>query len=210
MSARTRESILAAIGVARDLIRREALAVVRETPRARAVIAGLAALAVAPYVVGLLSLRSAERSLGETRAVWSVTRAVGSGESIGRLDVASRDVPIRFLPPRPLIELPDSLVASRDLVAGEVLTHDATSDGQPTRVAAPPGWRLVAVSPRAPLPPLTAGDRVDVIADARVLAEHALVVAVTEGGAVVAVPPEQSALVATAAAGGTATLTVAG
>lgn len=210
MSARARETILDAIDAARNLIAREALVVGRDPRRARTVIACLAVLAVAPYVVGLLSLRGAQRSLGETRTVWSITREVGAGESIGRSDLATREVPIRFLPPRPLTELPAALVASRDLVAGEVLTRDATSDGRPTTVAAPAGWRLVAVSPRAPLPPLAAGDRVDVIADARVLAEGAVVVSVIEGGAVVAVPPEQSALVATAAAVGTATLTVAG
>lgn len=173
-------------------------------------VACLTLLAVAPYVTGLLSVQSARRSLGETRPVWSVVREVGSGQSIDRSDLVRRDVPLRYLPPRPLIDLPESLVATRTLVAGEILTRDATGDGRPTSVAAPVGWRLVALSPRAPLPPIAAGDRVDVVADARVLAEGALVVSVVDGGAVVAVPPEQSAVVATAAATGSATLTVAG
>jgi hypothetical protein len=210
VSARAREAIHEAIRATREVLRRQALAVGRDPRRARALVACLAMLAVAPYVTGLVSLQSARRSFGETHTVWSVTRDVDSGESIVRADLATRDIPLRYLPPRPLVELPESLVATRALTAGEVLTRDSTGDGRPTTVVAPVGWRLVAVSPRAPLPPLAAGDRVDVIADARVLAEGALVVSVVDGGAVVAVPPEQSALVATAAANGTATLTVAG
>jgi hypothetical protein len=61
---------------------------------------------------------------------------------------------------------------------------------------------------RAALPPLEAGARVDVIARAEILVTGAVVVSVGEGGrsAMIAVPAESAAVVATEAALGEATL----
>lgn len=107
------------------------------------------------------------------------------------------------------------VLASLITVSVFALTH-ATSPGDgdapgaacsPTtvpRADVPADWRVVALPRDVIAPRMTPGDRVDVVAQAQVIAADAVVVAPAAGddGIVVAVPPASAAAVATSAQNG--------
>lgn len=166
-----------------------------------------------------------------TRAGWGATEAVvvveharQAGDELRPGDVTIAERPRAMVPSGALDALPSGAVLRADVVAGEVLVADRLAPAGLTGVAAmlPPGTRAVAIPAEAGLrPPLAPGDRVDVLvalpAEAAgegppgfAVATGALVVAVDDAGATVAVPRDAAPRVAVALGQGAVTLALVG
>jgi Flp pilus assembly protein CpaB len=175
-----------------------------------AVTAGVVALQAARAGAGAEAARDA---WGSSVRVVVVARAVAAGEVIEAADVAVETRPVAVVPDGAVDAPPVGRVATATLVAGEVVVDARVAPAGLSGVAAvvPEGWRALAVPTStsglgAPVPPLAAGDRVDLLAP-DVVAADAVVVAVGDGAVTVAVPGDDVAAVAEALA--TAVVTVA-
>jgi Flp pilus assembly protein CpaB len=166
-----------------------------------------------------------------TRAGWGATEAVvvveharRAGDELRPGDVTVVERPRAMVPADALEALPPGAALRADVVAGEVLVASRLAPSGLTGVAAmlPPGTRAVAIPTEAGLtPPLAPGDRVDVLvalpAEAAgdgppgfAVATGALVVAVDDAGATVAVPRDTAPRVAVALGQGAVTLALVG
>ena len=84
-----------------------------------------------------------------------------------------------------------------------------------SRYEIPEGFRAVAMQSAGPLPTLQSGNHVDVIIDSAIVLEHVLVIDIAEQSGrqttiVLAVPVENSAMIANAAALGVVSLALVG
>lgn len=185
--------------------------------------AAVAALAlVTAGVVGRLvgRARAEAARYGTQRTVAVATRALDVGAVVGSGDVASRAVPVAFLP--------DGALATSDVVGrtvvvpvprGQAVARDQVSPWGLRGVAAllPPGTEAVGVPTGASTPPLRKGDVVDVLGtfDASgggeptfPVASGAVVVDVGGESAAVAVTPGEARRVAFAVAHGAVSVAV--
>jgi hypothetical protein len=191
-------------------LRRQMLDVQRDTRRQRIVSVVLAVTAALAFLLVLNDLHRTNDALGRRTTAYVAVREVRPGDTITAAMVRGVEHPAAFLPPTALSESPAGSTARQHIAAGEHLTstnvHSADHDHVPA------GWRIVAVTARSALPPLTAGAHVDVISRAQVLVTGAVVVSVHEDGrsAMVAVPADSAAIVATEAALGEATIAASG
>jgi Flp pilus assembly protein CpaB len=135
---------------------------------------------------------------------------------VGADDVTLEDRPLAVVPDGAVTDAPVGLVATADLVLGEVVVQARLAPEGLAGVAAlvPDGWRALAVPTSAsglgaPVPPLAVGDRVDVLAP-DVVAADALVVDVEETAVTVAVPADDAPALAEAVAGAVVTLALRG
>lgn len=166
----------------------------------------------------------ARAAWGDASPVLVVRHDLDAGEPIRAGDVEVVQRPHGTVPDTALRTLPDDAVSRVALFAGEVLVEGRLAPSGLRGVAAtlPPGTRAVAV-PRDPstAPPVTVGDRVDVLvalpAEAAgagppgfALATGALVVAVKEAAVTVAVPRDAAPRVAVALGQGAVTLALIG
>lgn len=137
-------------------------------------------------------LDRARRSWGDTRTVWVTDAALEPGDPVRahRVELPEAAVPAGAL------DRVEGLVADQRLGPGEVVTAlDAVDDlGR----LAPTGWRTVAVGAGDATLPVSPGDHVDVVADGELLAPDAVVIDVSSGTTVVAVPAARAAAVAAA------------
>ncbi len=161
------------------------------------------ALAAAVTLGGttMSSLRAveAERARwGDTAPAVRARHDLGVGDVIGPDDVEQVTWPVAVLPADVLDQPPIGAIARRPIDEGAVLTDDDVSLAGPLAVV-PAGWRAVTVR-RDVLTglPVAPGDRLEVVAAGRVLAPGVLV-ALVDGGALVAVPAEAAPAVADAA-----------
>ena len=197
-------------------------------PTVRRVAAGVLAVATALTVLALADAADAARDRwGRTRAVAVATRDLAPGELVEPGAAELRHLPTGLLAGEPLDEVPAGAVVRHPIVAGEPLQAGRLAPHGVTGVAAllGRGERAVAVPAGAqPTPPLAVGDWVDVLAvlpaagadaapggaPAFPVVEGATVVDVGDAGVTVAVPREDAARVAWAAAGGTVALALSG
>lgn len=202
-------------------------------PAVRRALVALLAAATAVTVISLIEAADAARSRwGDTRPVVVATRDLAPGDVVDAAAVTVRDLPSGLVTDAALASVGPGAVVRHPIVAGEpVVARRLAPDGL-TGVAAlvPSGQRAVAV-PLGPAggPPLVVGDRVDVIAvlppgagsgegdpeasggePAFALAEHALVVDVTDGAVTVAVPRDDVPRVAWALGLGSLVLSLVG
>jgi Flp pilus assembly protein CpaB len=159
----------------------------------------------------------ARRRWGETRSTLVATRPIAVGDVIGPANAVVRQLPVALLPAGALDTLPDpadpaaSVVAAAPLAAGEIVTHARLGRGgrSPTAALLGDGHRGVAVAVPGGLP-LQAGDGVDVVGAAGVVARRARVVRVSDGTAVLDVAEADAPAVARAAADGDAVVVLDG
>lgn len=185
---------------------RQRLALQSDPRRQRILTIACAAVAALLYLVATLNLQHARDALGAQSTVFVATHELRPGDTITAASLRSAHLPTVALAPTALTESPLGKTVRQHVMPGETLTSTNVHAAHDTHV--PQGWRVVAITVRATLPPLEAGARVDVIARAEVLVTGAIVVSVGEGGrsAMIAVPAETAAVVATEAALGEATL----
>ena len=194
----------------RPWLRRQLLELQRDTRRQRIASVTLAAVAALAFLLVLLDLRATSAALGTRTTAYVAASELRPGDTITTAQVRVVEHPSSFLPPTALHASPVGKTARQHIAPGEHLTSTNVHEQADDHV--PHGWRVVAVTARAALPPLTAGAHVDVIARAEVLVSGAVVVSVQIDGrsAMVAVPASAAAVVATEAALGEATLAASG
>lgn len=178
---------------------------------------GVAALV---FFVNILQLQSQKQQLAAHFTVFVATSDIASGELVTTAVIHPIRVPVSLVAASVIVDLPSMAYAQQDIGVGEVITSVNVADRQANISAIPVGWRTVAITSATALPPMSAGDHVDVIANGMVLVANAVVVS-TNGElfpsnsaalitqVVIGVPADAAPSVATAAAFGDATLVVA-
>ena len=186
------------------------LALCRNNRRQYQVIAGLMCCAALTFFITLSRMQSATTSLGLTTTVLIATSNIEPGDIITTQLFSLRMLPRSAVAPTALHDLRTGLVAQQSISIGELLTTTNTGTSTTKQLQLPAGFRSVAIVPPAALPPMQVGDHVDIIANGVVLAADALVLGLIEDtiGVIVAVQADLSAVVASAAAIGDATLVV--
>lgn len=175
----------------------------RSTRRQVGASVALGIVATASTAALLANLVSASAALGRTVRVAVAVAPLAPGDRVSTGTVVLRSLPAAAVPVTALTIVPVDAALRQHVSSGEVLTAaDLATEG----ANVPDGWRTVAIAGRGAFPPLEPGALVDVIAGSAVLAAGAVVIDVTDGGIVVAVPAESAPAVATAAAAGEATL----
>ena len=186
------------------------LALCRNNRRQHQVIAGLVCCAALTFFITLSRMQSATASLGLTTPVLISSSNIEPGDIITSQLFSLRTLPRSAVSPTALHDLQTGLVAQQSISIGELLTTTNTGTSTTKQLQLPAGFRSVAIVPPAALPPMQVGDHVDIIANGVVLAADALVLGLIEDtiGVIVAVQADLSAVVASAAAIGDATLVV--
>ena len=189
----------------RRLAEREWITLQRDPLHQRIVIIILSSVTALTFGLTLHAMNSATERLGEHEVAYVATREVAPGESLDSSTFVVRQLPALALAPSTLHSLPSSPVARQHIAVGDLLT---TSNVRTTHVHVPRGWQLVMVVPALPMPHLMPGSIVDIVVDAEVVASRVRVDDTMDDGrqVLVAVPPEQAALVATLAVTGQVSL----
>ena len=182
----------------------------RDPRRQRLVSFALATIAALIVGLALLNLQHASDALGARTNAYLTTRELRPGDTITATAIRRAEHPTAFLPPTALPDSPIGKSVRQHVMPGELLTSTNVHISSDDHV--PRGWRVVAITARSTLPPLEAGSRADVIARAEVVVTGAIVVSVSDAGrsAMIAIPAEFAAIVATEAALGEATLAASG
>lgn len=191
----------------------------RDQTKQRQVVVGLALLVAIIFFVSVTRLQAQRERLMATADALIATRHIGAGELVTPSAAAAFALPSTIFAPDAISDLPQPAIAQRDINPGDLITSSNVAVRPITASLVPEGWRTVAITPQSALPPMRAGDHVDVIANNVVLVANAIVVltkTVSAAGeimsatqVVIAIPADAAATVATAAAIGDATLVVA-
>lgn len=184
------------------------------------VVAICTVVAAVVFFANILQLQSQKQRLAAHFTVFVATSDIMSGERVTTAAVQQLLVPRSLVTASALAELPATAYAQQNIGVGEVITTVNVVDQPINSSVVPTGWRTVAITSPMALPPMSAGDHVDVIANGMVLVANAVVVSI--GGessphdnkmfitqVVIGVPADSAPSVATAAALGDATLVVA-
>jgi Flp pilus assembly protein CpaB len=167
---------------------------------------------------------AARRSWGATQTVVVARHHIAAGEELGPGDIDLAARPAALVPEHALRELPDGQRTSGPVEEGEILvTSRLAAQGAGALAATmPPGTRAVAIPLEPGLaPPLTVGDRVDVLvalpAEAAgdgppgfVVAADVPVLAVSDAAVTVAVAPATAPRVAVALGAGAVSVALVG
>ncbi len=147
----------------------------------------------------LRAARSERTAWGQSQIVLVATAAVAPGTPLADAAVAARRLPLAAIPSSALDHAEVGAVVVRGLVAGEVLVPADVGAGDPRFALVPAGHVVVALPRPEVLAPIEAGDRVEVTTvdrDGRATRTRARVVAVTDEAVLVAVAPDDAAVVA--------------
>lgn len=185
--------------------------------RAIALCAGVAAVV---FFVNVIQLQSQKQKLAANISVLVATRDIASGDPVTNSAVQQLLVPAALVAATVITDLPITAYAQQSIGIGELITTINVADEPSSLSIVPAGWRTIAITSSTALPPMSAGDHVDVIANGLVLVANAVVVS-TSGElsppssmvfithVVIGVPADSAPSVATAAELGDATLVVA-
>jgi len=177
-------------------------------------------IAAAIFFVSIVQLQSQKQKLAAQSIVYVATSDIVSGEPVTTSMVRTLRVQASLVPATVIVDLSGAVYAQQNIGVGEVITSVNVAD-QPANISVvPKGWRTIAITSPIALPPMSAGDHVDVIANGAVLAANAVVISTNSElppvnnvalttHVVIGVPAELAPSVATAAALGDATLVVA-
>jgi pilus assembly protein CpaB len=197
----------------------------RRRPRHRRVLVAVVAAGCGVAVMGTVQrAEDARAAWGAPVPVLVATRDLGPGDRLDAGNTAVEQHPAPLVPHGALAELPADARLAEAVYAGEVV-RDARLAAEGLSVVAarlPPGTRAVAI-PVEPgtTPPLTVGDRVDVLValppeaagggpPGFALTDGALVVDVSDTAVTIAVDTDAAPRVAVAFATGAVTLALAG
>ena len=186
----------------------------------RRVIVSCAGIASIVFLISIFQLQSQRQHLAANFTAFVATRDIASGEPVTNDLVRSIRVPASLIAATTVTDLGQTSYAKQNIGAGEQLTSTNIAEDLSNIASVPEGWRTIAITSPTPLPPMSPGDRVDVIANGVVLVSNAVVVS-TSGElsskesmvaitfAIIGVPAGSAPQVATAASLGDATLVVA-
>ena len=186
----------------------------------RRAIAFCAGVAAVVFFVNVIQLQSQKQQLAANISVLVATSDIASGDPVTNSDVQQLLVPASLVSATVITDLSDNAYAQQSIGVGELITTINVADESSRITLVPAGWRTIAITSPIALPPMSAGDHVDVIANGVVLVANAVVVS-TSGElspsssmvlithVVIGVPADAAPSVATAAALGDATLVVA-
>lgn len=186
----------------------------------RRTIALFAGIAATVFLANVIQLQSQKNQLAANFVVLVATSDIEAGDHVTTAVVRPLFVPASLVAATVIVDLPNAAYAKQSIGAGELITSINVAEKSSDISSVPAGWRTVAITSPTALPPMSAGDRVDVIANGIVLVANAVVVSTTgqmsTSGSmefitqvVIAVPVDSAPIVATAAALGDATLVVA-
>ena len=180
-------------------------------------VAGAAALTAAFIVDRTAAADGARQRWGDRRPVVVATVDLAPGLVLGDDNTRTEAWPVALLPDDALRSLPAGAVVAEPIGAGEPVRRRRIGRAGAGPVAAllPIGTRGVTVPVGDAPPPVSPGDRVDVVAaglasDGSLVAADALVVAVDERSVVVAVRAAELPAVAGALVGGTVVMAISG
>jgi hypothetical protein len=171
--------------------------------------AQLVAVLILSFVAAILttqSLRSAsmhQKKWASMRTVLVVTSPIKEGDDFTSQNTRRRDIPIAVTPDDAVHRIALGDTARFALQPNTAVTAAMVLSAQET-VAIPSGWRIVALPPDMPSPPLQLRDSVDVVAGQAVIAAGVIVVSLQP--LTIAVPAEVAAAVASVAQLGEASL----
>jgi len=185
--------------------------------RAIALCAGVSALV---FYVNVIQLQSQKQQLAANITVLVATSDIASGDLVTNSAVQQLLVPASLVAATVITDLPNNAYAQQSIGVGELITSINVADESSGISIVPAGWRTIAITSPTALPPMSAGDHVDVIANGVILVANAVVLSTSgelspQGGmvfithVVIGVPADSAPSVATAAALGDATLVVA-
>ncbi len=186
----------------------------------RRVIAICTGVAAMVFFVNIVQLQSQKQQLAANFTVLVATSDIASGQRVTTAEVRPLLVPASLVSASVIVDLPGTAYAQQNIGVGEVITSINVTDQAVNISVVPAGWRTIAITSPTALPPMSAGDHVDVIANGVVLVTNAVVVAAAgelsppnnmtyTTHVVIGVPADAAPSVATAAALGDATLVVA-
>lgn len=186
----------------------------------RRVIAICAGVAAVVFFVNVIQLQSQKQQLAANFTVLVATSDIASGDPVTGSVVQPLLVPASLVAATIITDLPNTAYARQTIGAGEIITTINVADESSSNSIVPAGWRTIAITSPTALPPMSAGDHVDVIANGVVLVANAVVVSTSGESSssssvvlfthvVIGVPADSAPSVATAAALGDATLVVA-
>lgn len=192
----------------------------RDHGQQRRVIAICTGVAAVIFFVNIVQLQSQKQQLAARFTVFVATNDIESGDRVFTTMIRPLQVPASLVTATVVLDFPSMAYARQDIGIGEVITSVNVADRPVNNSVVPVGWRTIAITSPTALPPMSAGDRADVIANGVVLAANAIVVSTTSVSSapngpafitqvVIGVPAEAAPSVATAAALGDATLVVA-
>jgi hypothetical protein len=167
------------------------------------------ALVAGAITAGVVSRASAViDAYGPRVSVATATRELDIGDEIGPDDVSRRELPVALVAGTPLDDPVGRVVTSSVLVVAERVAPDGVRGPM---ALAPPGSRGLTIEVTERRPPVSVGDRVDVLAvpldgstRAQRVAEEGVVVDVTDEAITVAVRSDEMAATARAVLEGTA------
>lgn len=169
------------------------------TRRAQLIAVTVVALSLGVFTSSLVASAQRNKSQWTKYQTVLVTRsAIRAGESLTVNNTTLTRVPTVFIPHQPLAALPRSGTARVALSPNTIVSASLWLSND-TTIAIPEGWRGVAVPRDLPVPPLSAGDVVDVVSTSITIAAGAIVVGVSANtGVTIAVAAETAPAVATA------------
>jgi Flp pilus assembly protein CpaB len=182
------------------------------------VAAGFSLVAGATVAISVSRANQLADTYGSRRAVLVAAHDLTVGESIEDDDLRSSDLPIALVVGTP-VSAPTGRTVVAPVLAGEpIVAERLAPDGATGPMAlAPSDARALAIPTPSGRPPVSPGDRVDIVAvaldattrPARV-ATGAVVIATSDDAVTVAVDPDELLNTARAALEGTAVLALAG
>jgi hypothetical protein len=186
----------------------------------RRVIALCAGVASVVFFVNIIQLQSQKQQLAANFTVFVATSDIAAGDPVTTDMVRPLLVPASLVAASVIIDFSKIAYARQSIGVGELITSINVADKSSDISIVPVGWRTIAITSPTALPPMSAGDHVDVIANGVVLVANAVVVSTTGElssssnmifitHVVIGVPAESAPSVATAAALGDVTLVVA-
>ncbi len=163
-----------------------------------AVIGALALAAAALAARAMARVDDARAAWGDTRAVLVATADIEPGAALAGV-TRLEEMPSPLVPASAINDIDAATTARQAIAAGEVVVaHDVAARAAPQALI-PDGWLAVAVAERVATGART-GDRVAVASGGVVLALQGVVVGADAASVLVAVPADEAAQVAQAAA----------
>jgi Flp pilus assembly protein CpaB len=175
-------------------------------------VVGMVCVVVTMAVTGMVRHATAPaRSLGGLVRVPVAARPLAMGAVVGGDDVSWRRLPAGVLPEGLVERSPVGRTVVVPVVGGEVLLASKFAPAGLSGVAAllPAGARALAVPVVAGNPSVQRGDRVDLLAEAQVIAADAVVLDVSDEVVTIAVVADEAPHVAQALSTGVVTLSLA-
>lgn len=177
--------------------------------RAQLIVVAFVSVASGALAYSINSSATSAREKWTSRVTVLITASdIARGDVLTSSNTRAVQLPVATIAQDALTALPRGARARLSVAPNTPLTHSLIDDEEST-LSIPDGWRGVALPADANAPMVTVGDRVDVIAQNKVISQNALVVELSDSrGITIAVPATDAPTVASAAQSGFVSLVV--